>query len=62
METFVVRVYRSGHEPPPDHVRLRGVVEQIATGFQATFRDGKELLTILDRGQRENLADTPKRP
>jgi hypothetical protein len=48
MDTFVVRVYRGGgQEELPDDDRLRGVVEEISTGFHATFRDAKELLSIL---------------
>jgi hypothetical protein len=53
MDTFVVRVYRSepGHEFDTD--RLRGVVDEIATGLQATFHDAGELLSILQGRERE---------
>lgn len=57
MDTFVVRVYRSGDQAPPAGDRLRGVVQEIATGFQATFQDAGELLTILGRRQCENATD-----
>jgi hypothetical protein len=60
MDTFVVRVYRSGQETSPGDERLRGIVEEIATGFQATFHDAEELLTILGGRQREHLTDTPE--
>jgi hypothetical protein len=51
METFVVRVYRPGRDAPSEDDRLRGVVEQISTGRQATFHDTSELLAILRRPQ-----------
>ena len=48
MDTFVVRVYRpGGMDGLPDDGRLRGVVEEISTGFHATFHDARELLSIL---------------
>ncbi len=62
MQTFVVRVYRSGENTLPDGERLRGVVEEIATGFQATFQDARELLAILGRQQRANVTDAPELP
>jgi hypothetical protein len=49
METFVVRVYRSRQDSGPDDDCLRGVVEEISTGRQATFHDAAELLSILHR-------------
>jgi hypothetical protein len=49
MDTFVVRVYRSGQDSGPDDDCLRGVVEEISTGLHATFRDAGELLSILHR-------------
>lgn len=51
MDTFVVRVYRSGQKSLPDDEHLRGVVEEISTGSQATFHDTTQLLSILSRGQ-----------
>lgn len=57
MDTFVIRVYRSGHDAPSGGDRLRGVVEEVATGFQATFQDAGELLTILSRHERDDAAD-----
>jgi hypothetical protein len=59
MDTFVVRVYRSGQHTPPDEDRLRGVVEEISTGFQATFNDTHELLSILCRPQRAQPEVSP---
>ena len=59
MDTFVVRVYRSGPENRPCDDRLRGVVEHIASGIQATFHDTSELLSILDRSQREQSEVSP---
>lgn len=56
MRTFVVRVYRSGQDSVPHDDRLRGVVEEISTGRQATFHDAKQLLSILDRQGDENAA------
>jgi hypothetical protein len=61
MDTFVVRVYRSGQDSVPDDGRLRGVVEEVSTGFQATFHDGKQLLSILHR-PRHKEPGVPPRP
>ena len=47
MDTFVVRVYRSEQDSHADSDRLRGVVEEVSTGSQATFRDTTQLLAIL---------------
>ncbi len=49
MDTFVVRVYRSEQGNLPDDASIRGVVEEISSGFQATFHDARELLAILGR-------------
>jgi hypothetical protein len=51
MDTFVVRVYRSGQEISHDDDQLRGVVDEISTGARATFHDAQELLEILQRPQ-----------
>jgi hypothetical protein len=51
MDTFVVRVHRSGQDRSPADGCLRGVVEEISSGLQATFRDTTELLSILRRGE-----------
>jgi hypothetical protein len=51
MDTFVVRVYRSGQDLSPDEDRLRGVVDEISTGLRTTFHDTQELLAILRRPQ-----------
>jgi hypothetical protein len=59
MDTFVVRVYRLGQQMQPDDDRLRGVVEEISTGFQATFHDAHELLSILRRPQRARPGVSP---
>lgn len=53
MDTFVVRVYRSSQDALPDDPRLRGVVEEVATGAHATFHDAMELLSILRRPQHD---------
>lgn len=47
MDTFVVRVYRSGRDVSPEDDRMRGVVDEISTGLQATFHDTEELLALL---------------
>jgi hypothetical protein len=47
MDTFVVRVYRSGQGAAADHESLRGVVDEVSTGIKATFHDATELLAIL---------------
>jgi hypothetical protein len=59
MDTFVVRVYRSGQDSPLDDARLKGVVEEVSTGFQATFQDTKELLSILHRPQLDTSGVSP---
>jgi hypothetical protein len=51
MDTFVVRVYRSGHDIPPGDDPLRGVVDEVSSGIKATFHDATELLAILRRDQ-----------
>lgn len=61
MDTFVVRVYTPGQDSPRDDDRLRGLVEEISTGSQATFHDAGELLSILYRPRRENPGVSPQR-
>ena len=51
MDTFVVRVYRSGQELSHDDDQLRGVVDEVSTGVRITFHDAPELLAILQRSQ-----------
>ncbi len=51
METFVIRVYTAGSDGLPFDGRLRGVAEEISTGFQTTFHSKDELLSILRRAQ-----------
>lgn len=51
MDTFVVRVFETGH----GDAEIRGTVAEIASGTTATFRDASELVTILSRP-----ADRPK--
>lgn len=46
VETFVVRV-AGPVEGPGGSSGLRGVVREVATGHEAVFRDGGELLAIL---------------
>jgi hypothetical protein len=59
MDTFVVRVYRSRQDVISDNSRLRGIVEEVATGDHATFRDATELLSILRRPQHEGPEVSP---
>jgi hypothetical protein len=61
MDTFVVRVYSSRQCTPTDDDRLRGIVEEISTGFQATFSETDELLSILRRPQRVQPEVSPRR-
>jgi hypothetical protein len=49
MDTFVVRVYRTGRDVLPDDDQLRGVVDEVSTGLQAAFHDTSELVAILRR-------------
>lgn len=58
METFVVRVYRTEQDGLPDDGRLRGVVEAIGSGSQATFHDIAELQSIL-RGRPHQRPGAP---
>ncbi len=63
MQTFVVRVYRSAQDEPPDDDRLRGVVEEIATRSRATFHSSAELMSILRRAAaRDEGASRPASP
>ena len=59
MDTFVVRVYRSEWDRLRDEACVRGVVEEVATGFQATFHDADELLAILRREQHHEPGVSP---
>jgi hypothetical protein len=52
MQTFVVRTYTAGRNAVQDDGRLRGVVEEVSTGFRATFHDTSELVSIL-HGRRQ---------
>lgn len=61
MDTFVIRVYRSGRDALPRDDRLRGIVEEISTGFQATFHDTKQLLSILHGARDEKPGVSPGR-
>jgi hypothetical protein len=49
MDTFVVRLYRSGPDTSPGDDALRGVVDEVSTGIKATFHDATELVEILRR-------------
>ncbi len=50
MRTFIIRLQEdptgSGRIPAASP-RLRGVVDEVATGMRATFRNDRELLTAL---------------
>ena len=49
MRTFIVRVReaRGGDDWGGTTPRLRGVVDEVATGLRVTFRDAQELITAL---------------
>ncbi len=49
MKTFVVRLFEdAGGDPAgPGTPRLRGVVDEVATGLRATFRSELELIAAL---------------
>jgi hypothetical protein len=49
MDSFVVRVYRTGRDGLPEDDQLRGVVDEVSTGVQAAFQDAAELVAILRR-------------
>lgn len=57
MNTFVVRVYLSGADPTADPAGLKGVVEEISSGCQATFQDSRQLVSII--ASRMALASQP---
>jgi hypothetical protein len=59
MQTFVVRTYVPGRDDDQDDGRLRGVVEEVATGFRATFHDTSELMSILHRRRRPTSGAWP---
>jgi hypothetical protein len=47
--TFIVRIRETGDggDRGATNPRLRGVVDEVATGLRATFRDAQELITAL---------------
>jgi hypothetical protein len=45
MNTFVVRIFG----PDPGQAELRGTVDEVSSGFTATFHDARELVRILSR-------------
>lgn len=50
MRTFIVRLQEDAvgsNRSGAAAVRLRGVVDEVATGSRATFRDDRELVTAL---------------
>jgi len=49
VKTFVVRLHEDADSSPAsaDVPRLCGVLEQVATGLRATFRDERELVAAL---------------
>lgn len=48
MRTFIVRLLQDASSGPgPAGPRLRGVVDEVATGLRTTFRDDTELVTAL---------------
>ena len=49
MKTFVVRIYEDDGSDPAgeDTPRLRGVVDEVATGLRTTFRSELELVAGL---------------
>lgn len=52
MKTFVVRVHEDAGSDPAgaDTPRLRGLVDEVATGLRATFRSELELVAVLKAG------------
>lgn len=59
MQTFVVRAYTPGRGNDHDDGRLRGVVEEVSTGFRATFHDTSELVSILHRRRQASSGAWP---
>lgn len=53
MRTFVVRVWEPADGQHLSDGALRGVVEEVATGEQATFAGGDQLLAELERSRTE---------
>jgi hypothetical protein len=49
VKTFVVRLHEDAGDDPADadSPRLRGVVDEVATGLRATFRSELELVAAL---------------
>jgi hypothetical protein len=50
VRTFIVRIREAGvggERGGATTPRLRGVVDEVATGLRATFRDGQELINAL---------------
>jgi hypothetical protein len=50
VRTFIVRVHEAGGGGDREGATtpgLRGVVDEVATGLRATFRDAQELITAL---------------
>jgi hypothetical protein len=49
VRTFIVRLQDASGSGRPGAVgpRLRGVVDEVATGMRTTFRDDRELVTAL---------------
>ncbi len=50
MRTFIVRLIQDASGTSQDaavRTRLRGVVDEVATGLRTTFRDDQELVAVL---------------
>jgi hypothetical protein len=59
VRTFIVRLQEdSGADAGADALRLRGFVDEVATGLRATFRTDQELVTALAAA----LTDVPGPP
>ena len=59
MRTFIVRLQEDaggGRQPGAAAPRLRGVVDEVATGLRATFRNDSELLTALSAAMAADAA------
>lgn len=64
MRTFIVRLVQDADGAGPGSAgrpRLRGVVDEVATGLRTTFRDDEELVAALSAalGARQPERDRP---
>jgi hypothetical protein len=65
VRTFIVRLQHDGggvDRHDAELPRLRGVMEEVATGLRVTFRSEAELLTALTAALAADTPDTPRMP